>query len=84
MKHSCLSAVGPLFAISIGYMHAASKRHEKLVKEGFALSGLAAPANSEGGSLREPVLSRSVVQSSRMSLFFNQVNQKTESRPSWD
>jgi hypothetical protein len=39
---------------------------------------------AEGGSLREPVLSRSVVQSSRMSLFFNQVNQKTESRPSWD
>jgi hypothetical protein len=31
---------------------------------------------SKGGSLREPVLSRSVVQSSRMSLFFNQVNQK--------
>jgi hypothetical protein len=25
-----------------------------------------------------------VVQSSQMSLFFNQVNQKTESRPSWD
>jgi hypothetical protein len=40
--------------------------------------------NVEGGSLREPVLSRSVVQSSQMSLFFNQVNQKTESRPSWD
>jgi hypothetical protein len=38
----------------------------------------------EGGSLRELVLSQSVVQSSRMSLFFNQVNQKTESRPSWD
>jgi hypothetical protein len=38
----------------------------------------------EGGSLREPVLSRSVVQSSQISLFFNQVNQKTESQPSWD
>jgi hypothetical protein len=42
------------------------------------------PMYDEGGSLREPVLSRSMVQSSRMSLFFNQVNQKTESRPSWD